>query len=97
MLTVVGFPSSKKMKRNNPKNLIFPFTKFKSSKKGQILLECVECVVSTSTANHILEGALVTKGNLKSDVNAISDLTRAEKYLDNNIQIFSSLKIFRLI
>ena len=87
-MTVVGFPSSKKMKRNNPKNLIVPFIKFKSLKKDKILLECV---VSTSKAKHILEGALVTKRKFKSDVNAISDLIRAEKYVDNNIQVFSSL------
>ena len=93
-MTVAGFPSSRKMKRNNPKNLIVPFIKFKSSKKGKILLECV---VSISTAKHILKGVLVTKGKLKSDVIAISDLIRAEKYLDNNMQIFSSLKIFHLI
>ena len=88
-MTVVAFRSSKKMKRNNnPKNLIVPFIKFKSSKKDKILFECV---VSTSTAKHILEGVLVTKGKLKSDVNAISDLIRAKKYVDNNIQTFSSL------
>ena len=87
-MTVAGFPSSKKMKRNNPKNLIVPFIKFKSLKKDKILLECV---VSTSTAKHILEGALVTNRKFKSDVNAISDLIRAEKYVDNNIQVFSSL------
>ena len=87
-MIVVGFPSSKKMKRNNPKNLIVPFIKFKSLKKDKILLECV---VSTSTAKHILEGVLVTKRKFKSDVSAISDLIRAEKYVDNNIQVFSSL------
>ena len=76
------------MKRNNPKNLIVSFIKFKSLKKDKILLECV---VSTSTAKYILEGALVTKRKFKSDVNAISDLIRAEKYVDNNIQVFSSL------
>ena len=76
MLTVVGFPSSKKMKRNNNlKNLIVPFIKFKSSKKGRILFECV---VSTSMAKRILEGMLVTKGKLKFDVNAISNLIRAK-------------------
>ena len=85
-MTVISLPSSKKMKRNNPKNLIVPFIKFKSAKKDKILLQCV---VSTSTAKHILKSALVTKG--KSDVNIISDLIRVEKYVDNNIQIFSSL------
>ena len=34
-LTVVGLPSSKKMKRNNPKDLIAPFIKFQSAKKRQ--------------------------------------------------------------
>ena len=34
-LTVVGLSSSKKMKRNNPKNFIVPFIKFKSAKKRQ--------------------------------------------------------------
>ena len=87
-LTVVVLPSSKKMKRNNPKNLIVPFIKLKSAKKDKILLECV---VSTSMAKHILKGVLVTKGKSKSDVNTISDLIRVEKYVDNNIQIFSSL------
>ena len=85
-LTVISLLSSKKMKRNNPKNLIVSFIKFKSAKKDKILLQCV---VSTSTAKHILKSALVTKG--KSDVNIISDLIRVEKYVDNNIQIFSSL------
>ena len=60
----------------------------KKQKKDKIFLECL---VSTSTAKHILKGALVTKGKLKSDVNAISDLMIVEKYVDNNIQIFSSL------
>ena len=54
--------------------------------KKKILLEYV---VSTSTTKHILKGELVTKGKLTSDV--ISDLIRVEKYVDNNIQIFSSL------
>ena len=76
------------MKRNNLKNFIVPFIKFKSAKKDKILLEWV---VSTSTAKHILKCILVTKGKLKSDVNIISDLIRVEKYVDNNIQIFSSL------
>ena len=56
--------------------------------KKKILLEFI---VSTSTAKHILKGVLVTKRKLKSDVNIISDLIRVEKYVDNNIQIFSSL------
>ena len=34
------------------------------------------------------ESVLVTKGKLKSDVNTIPDLTRVEKYVDNDIQIF---------
>ena len=72
----------KKDKRNNPKNLIVPFIKFQSAKKDKILLECV---VSTSTAKHILKCVLVTKGKLKSDDNIISDLIRVEKYVDNNI------------
>ena len=45
----------------------------------------------TSTATHIPKGVLVTKGKLTPDVNTISDLTRVEKYVDNNIQIFTSL------
>ena len=40
---------------------------------------------------HIHNGVPVTKGKMKSDVNTISDLVRVEKYVDNNIQIFSSL------
>ena len=42
-------------------------------------------------AKHIHNGVPVTKGKMKSDVNTISDLVRVEKYVDNNIQIFSSL------
>ena len=87
-MTIVGLPSSKKIKRNNPKNLIIQFIKFKHAKKDKILLECV---VSTSMAKHILKGVLVTKGKLKSDVNVISDLIKVEKYVYNNIQVFSSL------
>ena len=87
-MTVVGLPSSKKIKRNSLKNLIVRFIKLKSAKKDKILLECV---VSTSMAKQILKGVLVTKGKLKFDVNTISDLIRVEKYVDNNIQIFSSL------
>ena len=87
-MTVVGLPYSKAIKRSNPKNLIVPFIKLKSAKKDKTLLECV---VSTSTAKHILKGVLVTKGKLKSDVNTISDLIRVEKYVDNNIQIFHLL------
>ena len=87
-LTVVVLPSSKKMKRNNPKNLIVPFIKLKSAKKDKILLECV---VSTSMAKHILKGVLVTKGKLKSDVGTISDLIRDEKYVDNDLHIFHLL------
>ena len=34
-LAVVGLPSWKKNKRNNPKNLIVSFMKLKSAKKGQ--------------------------------------------------------------
>ena len=79
---------SSMFKEDEEKKLIVPFIKFKSTKKDKILLECV---VSTSTAKHILKGVLVTKGKLKSDVNTISDLIRVEKYVDNNIQIFSSL------
>ena len=75
-------------KKDEEKNLIVPFIKFKSGKKDKILLECV---VSTSTEKHILKGVLVTKGKLTSDVNTISDLIRVKKYVDNNIQIFSSL------
>ena len=88
MLTIVGLPSSKKIKRNIPKNFIVPFIKSKSAKKKKILLECV---VSTSRAKHILKGVLVTKGKSKSDVNTISDLIRDEKYVDNNIHIFHLL------
>ena len=40
---------------------------------------------------HIHNGVPVTKGKMKSDVNTIADLVRVEKYVDNNIQIFSSL------
>ena len=74
-MTVVGLPSSKKIKRNNPKNLIVSFIKLKSSKKDKILLECA---VSTSTAKNTLKGVLVKKGKLKSDLNTISDLIRDE-------------------
>ena len=83
-MTVVGLPSSKEIKRNNPQNYIVPFTKLKSAKKDKILLGCT---VSTTTPKHILKGALVTKGKLKSDVNTIPDLIRDEKYVDYNIHI----------
>ena len=82
-MTVVGLPSSKKIKRNSLKNLIVRFIKLKSAKKDKILLECV---VSTSTAKHVLKGVLIIKGNLKSDVNIISDLRSHEQYVDNNIK-----------
>ena len=88
-MTVVGPPSSKKIKRKNPKNLIVPFIKLKSAKQDKILLECV--VSSTSTEKDILKGVLVTRGKLKSDVNTISDLIRDEKYVDNNIHVFHLL------
>ena len=50
----------------------------KVQKKDNIILECV---VSKSTAKHILKGVLVTKGNLKSDLNTISDFIRVENML----------------
>ena len=74
-VTVVGLPSSKNIKRNNPINLLVPLIKLKSAKKDKILLECV---VSTSTAKNIQKGVLVTKGKLKSDLSTISDLIRDE-------------------
>ena len=77
------------IKRSNPKNLIAPFIKLKSAKKGKTLLECV---VSTFTEKHILKSVLVKKGKLKPDVNIISDLVRDEKYVYmNNIHIFHLL------
>ena len=87
-MTVVGLPSSKKIERKNPQNLIVLFIKLKSAKKDKILLECA---VSTSTAKYILKGVLVTKGNLKPDVNAIPDLIRDKKYVDNNLHILHLL------
>ena len=87
-MTVVGLPSSKKIKRNSLKNLIVRFIKLKSAKKDKILLECV---VSTSMAKHILKVVLVTRGKLKSDVNIISDLIRDEKYVDDKIHVFHLL------
>ena len=87
-MTVVGVPYSKTIKRNNPKNLIAPFIKLKSAKKDKTLLECV---VSISTAKHILKSVLVKKGKLKPDVNIISHLIQEEKYVDNNIHIFHLL------
>ena len=87
-MTVVCLPSSKKIKRINPKNLIVLFIKLKSAKKDKILLECV---VSTSMAKHILKVVLVTRGKLKSDVNIISDLIRDEKYVDDKIHDFHLL------
>ena len=77
-MTGVGLSSSKKIKRNNPQNLIVPFIKLKSAKKGKIVLECA---ISTSTAKPILKGVLVTKGKLKSDVNTIPNLIRNEKFV----------------
>ena len=87
-MTVVGLPSSKKIKRNSLKNLIVRFIKLKSAKKDKILLECV---VSTSMAKHILKAVLVTKGKVKSDVNIISDIRRDGKYVDDNIHVFHLL------
>ena len=87
-LTVVGLPYSKAIKRSNPKNLIVPFIKLKSAKKDKTLLECV---VSTSTAKHILKSVPVKEGKLKTDVNIISDLIRDEKYANNIIHIFHLL------
>ena len=69
--------------------MIVAFIKFKSSIKDKILLECA---VSTSTAQHILKGLLVTKGRLKPDIYTVSDLIRVEKYVDNNLQIFHHLR-----
>ena len=86
-MTVVRLPSAEKIKRINLKNLIVPVIKLKSAKKDKILLESV---VSTSTAKHILQSCVVTKGKLKPDVNIISDLRRYEKYVGDNI-CFSSL------
>ena len=74
-VTVASFPSSKKIKRNSPKNLIVSFIKLKSAKKDKILLECV---VSTPTTENTMKGVLVTKGKLKSDLSTISDLIRDE-------------------
>ena len=59
--------------------MIVPFIKLKSAEKGKILLACV---VSTSTAKNALKGVLVTKENLKSDLNTISNLIRDEKFVD---------------
>ena len=77
--------------KDEEKNLIVPFIKFKSVKIDKILLECV---VSTSTAKHILKVVLVINWKLKPDVNTISDLIRVEKYVDNNIQTFLSVMRF---
>ena len=87
-MTVAGLPYSKAIKRSNPKNLIVPFIKLKSAKKDKTLLECV---VSTSTAKHILKSVPVKEGKLKTDVNIISDLIRDEKYANNIIHIFHLL------
>ena len=78
-LTVISLPSPKKTKRNNSKNMVVPFIKLKSAEKDKTLLECV---FSASTANNALKGVLVTKEKLKSDLNAISDLVRDEKYVE---------------
>ena len=87
-LTVVGLPSSKKIKRNNLKNLMVPFIQLKSAKKDKMLLECV---VYKCMAKHMLKGVLGTKGKLKSDANTISNLIRDEKYVDNSTHIFHLL------
>ena len=78
-MIIVGLPSSKKIKRNNTRKMIVPFIKLKSAEKGKILLACV---VSTSTAKNALKGVLVTKKNLKSDLDTISNLIRGEKFVD---------------
>ena len=87
-MTVLALPYSKTIKRNNLKNLIVPFIKLKTAKKDKTLLECV---VSTSTAKHILKSVPVKKGKLKPDVNIVSDLIRDEKYVNNIIHIFRLL------
>ena len=86
-MIVVSLLSSKKIKRNNTKKMIVPFIKLKSAEKGKILLACV---VSTSTAKNALKGVLVTKEDLKSDLNTISNLIRDEKFVD----FLSNQKIF---
>ena len=72
----------KKEQEKQSEKFDYPAHQIKKCKKRQ------ECLASTSTTKHILKGALVTKGKLKSDVGAISDLIRKEKYVDNNVHIF---------
>ena len=78
----------KKDQEKQSKKCDCPVHQIKKCKKDKILLECAVCI---STAKHILKGVLVTKGKLKSDVNAISDLIKREKYVDNNMHIFHLL------
>ena len=78
-MIVVGLPSSKKIKRNNTKKMIVQFIKLKSAEKGEIPLACV---VSTSTAKNTLKGVLVTKEDLKSDLNTMLNLIRDKKFVD---------------
>ena len=59
--------------------MIVPFINLEIAEKDKILLGCV---VSTSTAKNALKDVLVTKENLKSDFNTISDLISDEKFVD---------------
>ena len=59
--------------------MIVPFINLKSAEKDKILLDCV---VSTSTVKNALKGVLVTKENLRSNFNTISDLIRDAKFVD---------------
>ena len=77
-MIVVALPSSKNINGSNTKNDC-PFINLKSAKKDKILFGCV---VSTSTVKNVLKAVLVTKENLKSDVNTISDFIRNEKFVD---------------
>ena len=60
MYSFDSFRSSifKNDQEKHPKNLTVPFIKLKSAKKDKTLLECV---VSTSTAKHILKSVLAKK------------------------------------
>ena len=77
----------KKEQEKESKKLDCPVHKIKKCKKKDKIL--LECVVSTSTAKHMLKGVLVTKGKLKPDVNSMSDILRDEQYVDNNIYVSS--------
>ena len=70
---------TKRCRVGSYRSLSVEFIKLNSVVKDKI---CLECVVSKFTANNTLKDVLVTKENLESDLNTISDFTRDKKYVN---------------